>query len=172
MTNKDITAKARNLHAPMLERFGRYIRLDDSGCWIWIAAKNDKGYGVLGRGRRIDGIGRAHRLSYEFFHCCNLNPEQCVCHICDNPPCVNPHHLFVGSNLDNIKDMIAKGRHKLPPIKYGEESSNAKLNNEKVKIIRSLAKAGLSSRKIARMFEVSKSTILKIINKKLWGHLS
>jgi len=156
----------------LIERFGRYVYFIDTGCWTWRGARNDRDYGVIGLGSRDQGIAKAHRVSYELFTSCKLNPAQCVCHICDNPPCVNPHHLFIGSRLDNFNDMVAKGRHKPPPVKRGEESPNAKLNISNVHEIRKLSKLGFSASKLAKMFGVSKTTILMIVHNKSWRHVT
>lgn len=77
-------------------------------CWEWQGYRIDKGYGRL---RHEGGKKLAHRVSYEAF--VGAIPDgMCVLHKCDNPPCVNPDHLFLGTNLDNVKDCINKGRHK------------------------------------------------------------
>lgn len=87
-----------------------WARADLSGgptaCWPWMAGKNDNGYGRL----RFKGrTTYAHRAAYEL--AVGVIPEgMFVCHTCDNPPCVNPGHLFVGTALDNNRDRIAKGR--------------------------------------------------------------
>jgi hypothetical protein len=78
-----------------------------SGCWIWTAANKD-GYG------RYSNSGYAHRISWEM-HFGKIPAGMFVCHKCDNPPCVNPDHLFLGTNQDNVNDMRAKGRGSKPP---------------------------------------------------------
>lgn len=87
----------------------------DSACWIWLACKYDTGYGQMS----VDGVlWRAHRLSWVLTHG-PIPDGVCVLHRCDNRPCVNPSHLFLGSRADNSADMIAKGRSKSP---LGERS--------------------------------------------------
>lgn len=75
-------------------------------CWEWQAARNNKGYGQFGRGRRLF---LAHRVAWEIWY--GSAPSQCLLHRCDNPACVRPDHLFEGSIADNNRDMATKGRH-------------------------------------------------------------
>jgi len=78
------------------------------GCWPWIGYINKGGYGkIFFRGR----LESAHRVSYMLAHNMESLPESCVLHACDNSKCVRPDHLFLGTQLDNIKDMNSKGRH-------------------------------------------------------------
>jgi len=166
--------KAKKFHGSLTERFSRYVYLSkdiNNNCWNWMGAKNDCGYGVIGRGTRCHGISKAHRVAYEIFHFTDLHKTICVCHICDNPACVNPKHLFLGTQADNVADMIAKGRNTPPPVRKGEEANFAKLTEQQIRQIRKLSKAGTSSRKIAKSFAVSKTTILQIVNHKSWRHV-
>jgi len=81
-------------------------------CWLWIAARDWKTYGLIGTTvGTIRRVARAHRVSYEIAHGVTLTPEQVVLHRCDNPPCVRPEHLQCGTTADNMADMRAKGRH-------------------------------------------------------------
>lgn len=103
----------RNLKTrPLAERFERYV-LRTKGCWGWTGAKklSKRGgaYGVMGRGRRGEGLIKAHRAAWEIFR--GPIPEgQNVLHWCDNSECVNPDHLYLGSLEDNAQDMARRGR--------------------------------------------------------------
>ena len=87
------------------DRFFQKVKKTDT-CWFWVGALNSKGYGSLSVDRKAIG---AHRFSYSTF--VGLIPKKMfVCHTCDTPSCVNPKHLFTGTNSDNMRDMIAKNR--------------------------------------------------------------
>lgn len=81
------------------------------GCWIWKASKNSKGYGFFYTGRGPAKMDSAHRVSYELFKTA-IPPGYNILHRCDTPSCVNPDHLFIGTQKDNIDDMVAKKRNK------------------------------------------------------------
>ncbi len=103
-TNKDRTL-------PVIDRFMKKVAVVNGGCWIWIGAKNLQGYGRLAvlKDERWHRGRHASRTSYELF----IGPipqGMCVCHTCDNPSCVNPSHLWVGTHKQNSQDMVAKGR--------------------------------------------------------------
>jgi hypothetical protein len=122
------------------------IKVDRNGCWNWQASKNNKGYGQL----RIEGRGvLAHRLSY-IFHKGEIPPGGCILHSCDNPACINPDHLRVGTKAHNTADMMAKGRHR---------AGNAKLSVAEQNEIRASAEAG---NVLAARYGVAPSTITRI----------
>jgi hypothetical protein len=95
------------------ERFESKFKINEAtGCWEWLASKNDGGYGVFGGpdGKNV----MAHRFSFEFYKGIKLGNLK-ACHSCDNPSCVNPDHLFAGTQKDNMQDAINKGRFIFPP---------------------------------------------------------
>ena len=146
--------------------FDEKWKLDpSSGCWEWIASKNSHGYGAI---QIKKGLTRgAHRTAYELFKGV-IPPGLHVCHRCDNRKCVNPAHLFLGTNADNMKD-----RHEKDGYAQGEKHANALLTQDQVKLIYSCmqnAPTG-AGRSIAKFFGVSEHTISKIKHKKLWRHL-
>ena len=153
-------------------RFWFYVDKISSprGCWIWT--------GCLGKGR-YDGYGRvnrrgisklAHRWSWELANGPIPNGK-IICHRCDNPPCVNPEHLFIGTDKDNMLDMVAKGRHSKTHSCFGEKHSNAVLTEEAIRKIFALQKDGMTQRKIASIFKISQPAVSLVLNKKTWKHV-
>lgn len=131
-------------------------------CWEWVGSRQE-GYGAM----LVSGFNfRAHRISYFFKHR-NLPEDLCVCHRCDNPACVNPDHLFLGTAIENRKDCVQKVRHA-----RGEGQHKHKLIESEVTEIRSLNfLTGLSYEKLAIRFKVSKQTIYRVINRFSWKHI-
>lgn len=136
----------------------------ETGCQEFIGARNNKGYGNI----VIDGQHKkAHRLAYEYYN--GLIPEGMhVLHKCDNPPCCNPDHLFLGSNLDNVNDSISKNRR---ANQVGSNNGNKTLNEISVKEIRRLHASGIKPTILSDMFSVSPSCIRFIINRQTWKHV-
>lgn len=127
------------------------------GCWLWLAAVDKDGYGTF----RLNGRKqRANRASYILF----VGPipdQKIVCHFCDNPQCVNPDHLWIGSHADNIRDRDDKNR-----TSKGERHYNAKLNALDVWLVRNL---DLSYSKIASFFGISKGHVSNIKKNRKWS---
>lgn len=134
------------------------------GCWIWNACLDSSGYGLFWAGPKP--MQRAHRVSWALVN--GRLPDPCGLHRCDNPPCVNPAHIFEGTKKDNVIDRDTKGRGKLPAKKYGSKHQNAKLSEADVLAIR--AATGTQT-ELARQYGVSQITISRIKSRKRWGHL-
>jgi hypothetical protein len=136
-----------------LRRFLNKVKKTNN-CWLWEASlRNKDGYGQF----RLNGKMRlAHRVSWQLF---NGATTLSVLHKCDNPPCVNPNHLFLGSQLDNIRDCINKGRFK---SNVGENNPRAKLSITDVYKIKNRLNSGLTQSKIGKIFGVSQSAISRI----------
>lgn len=150
---------------PVEERFWQKVnKKSNDECWEWIGSKLKKGYGSFDS---RCGEGRAHRVSW-MLHYGKIPDGMLVCHKCDNPICVNPNHLFLGTPKDNTKDMLNKHRDGLIGIKNGQ----SKLNPEKVLISRRLRKIGWTYKKIADMFNVNDVTIYYAVNKITWRHIN
>lgn len=150
---------------PVETRFWRYVSKTDR-CWLWTASTNGQGYGQIGT--RIDGKRitiSAHRLSFEI-HYGPIPPGMNVLHSCDNPPCVNPEDLFLGTDQDNVNDMIAKHR-----LAIGEDRGTAKLSTVDVYRIREEWRNRVSQKQIAAEFNVTQNTISQIVNRKKWTHI-
>ncbi len=147
-------------------RFWAKVRKTDS-CWLWTAAINERGYGVIGKGGHRGGNVLAHCASW-ILHYGDIPRGKHVLHHCDNPPCVNPSHLWAGTQRDNMYDCIAKGR---SPIlaKNGEANVGAKLTREQVAKIRELHKSGHLQVELARGFNVSKGQVHRIVRGIGWA---
>lgn len=131
-------------------------------CWEWIAYKNKLGYGVF----RFDNKTQlAHRISWFLKY--NIMPDRLVLHKCDNPGCVNPNHLFLGTDNDNAQDKVNKNRQA-----KGYDFKSVKHTEEDIKEIRKLYSTGdYTTRKLAKMFGTCNSKISDIINRKRWKHI-
>lgn len=130
-------------------------------CWEWKANKTQKGYGQIGVGKRL---ASAHRLSYAIS---KIDPVgSLVCHRCDNPACVNPKHLFLGSPSDNMQDMVEKVR-----AKFGEQSYSSKLTADDVLRIRELRAGGKTYREIGEEFGISDGHAANIATGNAWSHI-
>lgn len=151
----------RKPRGTLQQRFERKIEPDpNGGCWLWAGRASPKGYGQF----HFDGASHsAHRWAYETF----VGPIAeglLVCHKCDIPACVNPDHLFLGSNADNMADMAAKGR---ADRKYGARNGNAKLSPTQVRNIRRLS-GRILQKDIATQFGVSPKQISNIVRGLCW----
>jgi len=139
----------------------RYVVVD-SGCWEWTGSKmTNEDYGIAHfKGKRI----RAHRLSYTY-HVGEIPEGLIVCHHCDNPICINPDHLYAGTQQDNSNDMVRRGRH---AVCLGEDRPNSVLKEWQVLLIR---KDKRKERVIAQDYGIAPSTAGSIRRKLSWKYL-
>lgn len=133
-----------------------YIPEPMSGCWLWTSSLNAGGYGQ--KGRKV-----AHRVSYEI-HKGPIPVGMCVCHRCDQPSCVNPDHLFLGTRSDNMRDMSRKGRGVNP---------SAKMNMELAREIRKIRETtGMLYKDIGKMFGINRAAAGSIGRNASWKERS
>lgn len=155
------------------ERFWSKVEKSDD-CWTWRGGKGDKGYGVVSLfGKDF----RAHRMAY-LLEVGGIPHGLCVCHACDNPSCVRPDHLFLGTHADNMQDARAKGRlrggHGGGPgghIGHGENNPHHRLTLADVERIRALLASGpINMAALARSYGVHPQTIYQIAWGKSWTY--
>lgn len=134
------------------------------GCWLWIGNIGTDGYGKFWlRGRTT----HAHRVAYELTRGpIQIDDPRFVCHRCDNPPCCNPEHLFLGTHRENTDDMIQKGR-----STAGERSGNAKLTNDEVRAMRNQHVQGVPIPELAKRFGISATNAHSVVRRRTWRHI-
>lgn len=153
-----------------MQRFWSKVAISNpNDCWEWTAHKLKKGYGWF----RIAGSSSsAHRVAaFLSGMLVSLQSKDHVLHKCDNPPCCNPAHLFVGNNAINVADRVSKGR-SAHVRQYGERNGMAKLTGDDVQFIKRLVSMNLSQSEIARAYNVKQPAISRIVSGKRWGVFS
>ena len=140
-------------------------------CWQWKMEIGGKGYPCFWNGEYTE---HAHRFSLRLKLGRKLKKGEHALHTCDNPGCMNPSHLFPGTNLDNIADKMAKGRHRTPGPKtpvMGELHHKAKLNDIRVRRIRKKLEMGFTVSELAAYYNVTYQLIWMVRKGKIWKHL-
>jgi len=147
---------------PLKKRFeAKFIKGSDDECWIWEGAVCDGRYGKIKNGQAAESV---HRVAWKLYK--GEIPEGLlVCHSCDTPLCVNPDHLWLGTDADNMRDKTEKGRGNSPK---GAAHGSAILTEIDVRAIRASAQ---SNRKLAFLFDTGKSNVSAIKRREIWKHL-
>lgn len=147
--------------ATILKRFLSKVKPATSGCWEWQGGKNEHGYGMFFLSPKAR-TQKAHRIAWEFFRG-PIPDGGCVLHSCDNPPCVNPDHLWIGTKKQNSKDMVKKGR-----STSGVKNSQSKITEDIVRIIRTDCR---TYRKISAHYGICPSQVCEIKKGTAWKHV-
>lgn len=162
---------AKGNHAARKNRKEITWEVNENGCWICTShSKNEKGYPIHKQNGKNT---RVNHTMYES-HIGEVPKGIFICHRCDNPGCINPEHLFLGTNMDNVRDKVNKGRQskgeERSKITRGENSGTHKLTEAEVREIK-FGCTGMLHREIAERFNVARNTITYIKNNKLWKHV-
>lgn len=148
-----------------------YDPIPESGCHIFIGSLDTYGYGQIGK--RIDGKYvkfKAHRLAYEAKY--GSIPEGMgVLHKCDIRSCINPDHMFLGTNTDNVADMVAKGRNRNHGGMKGEDHPGSILTDKQIRYAREMVADGRSHEWISGQLGVARTTISRIHRQEGWDHV-
>lgn len=159
---------------PAATRFWRFVDKGNTpdGCWLWMGAIDNGGYGVFSPGTQAPQGRHASRFSW-FLANGEIPTGMLVCHHCDNRRCVNPAHLFLGTYADNNRDASRKGRHPSQVnhgCHAGIANGRARLTPEQVLEIRRRYMPRLGG-KLAREFGVQPTTIVHIVHRMIWKHI-
>ena len=159
-----------NFSEEAINRFWDKIKppKNENDCWEWIAFKDKDGYGKISLRERNRKSYNAHRFSYELYYG-SIPPGLDVLHNCDNPPCVNPNHLFLGTNKDNKQDAVNKNRHA-----HGSTHGNSVLTDELVReiLIKIYNNDFQNVNQIANQYNIDRTVISGILTGKMWTHIT
>lgn len=152
---------------PIEDRFWEKVdkTSDANGCWLWTGCVNTWGYGQINKGGQKGAHIGAARLSWMIKNG-PIGAGLCVCHKCDNPICVNPDHLFLGTQKDNMVDAQNKGHRA-----YGSKNVNARFCDDDIRNIRKMYEDGYRQKDIVDHYGASKSAISAIVRRKTWLHV-
>ena len=154
-------------HAAPEERFWRFVNKNTNNqCWEWIGKKTGN-YGGFSIGAKKLGSVLAHRFSWTMHNNKEIPKGMVIMHLCDNPLCVNPDHLSVGTYMENTHDMLKKGRHTY--IAHTGEKNGKSVLNEK--IVREIRQSDMNHAELGRFYNVSTSCIRGVRSGRTWSHV-
>lgn len=159
---KTLLPRGRYARRLTLDNLHEFVNVTPDGCWEWKFGRNPKGYGA----KIQDGYTLAHRLVFALKHGPLQSRYQMVLHKCDNPPCCNPDHLFLGDNSVNLADMAAKGR-----SMRGERHHSARLTAQQIPEIIKAHADGKGLKELGGLYGVRPGTIDFIVRRKTWRHV-
>lgn len=140
----------------IVNRFWARVDKTPDGCWLWMGARGPLGYGAFWDGKKVL---RAHRYAWAVTN--GEIPEGLfACHKCDNPPCVNPDHLFLGTRTENQRDMAVK-----------ERTNTTKLTESEVRAMRRAYRLGISQDVLAHVFGVDQTNVSQVVRRQSWPHI-
>jgi len=149
----------------------RIARNDRTACWEWTGPYEAFGYGrfwIKGRGRHY----KAHRVAAWLWKGFDLDSEMHVLHHCDNPACVNPDHLYIGTNVENGRDRSVRRRCRVPhPRGQGEANHNAVLTDAIVRDIKARVRSGERQHLLAKKYGISQAHVSRLVRGKSWAHV-
>jgi hypothetical protein len=157
---------------PIRERFWEKaaIQPSEDGCWLWLSNTDSDGYGLFLVRKGV--TARAHRMAWELAHAEEIPVGLFVCHRCDNPACIRPDHLFLGTVQENRADCIAKGRHAHGAKHSARPNSNARVTADQVRCIRGRVGAGEPQKNLCAEFGMSPAAISMIVHGQRWKHVA
>lgn len=159
----------RNMSKSPEQRFWEKVdKKSPDECWKWLSHITPAGYGNFSL-KLDDGkfhVASAHRVSYELTYG-DIPSGMEVCHTCDNRACVNPNHLFLGTQADNMKDMKSKNRQT-----GGIKNPRAKLTEESVREMRRLYSEGMSYKELAKKFSICWASVHNVVARRTWVGLT
>ncbi len=158
--------RRRDRGAPITKEWLMLHTEKQGDCLVWLKYRVPTGYGQL---KTENGVELAHRVSYRL-HYGKIYRDLHILHHCDNPPCINPDHLWAGTNSDNIRDRVSKGR----PGNPGRPGTgpSTKLTVKRVLQIRRLWSTGkVTQQSIAEIFGIARSNVSMIIRRATWPHI-
>ena len=155
----------------LIDRLMRSVSKTET-CWLWSGTVSDSGYGVISDSSGHPRVKKVHRVVYAHF-VGEIPNGMMVCHRCDVPLCVNPEHLWLGTNADNMRDMGEKGRSLFHKRNFvGENHGNSKLTESQVRAIRQRRADGLTFAAIGAEFNISTSSAHLVCAGRSWRHVS